>query len=273
MTALIVEGARGDVADKRCNSTVESAPTEPVLGNDPSGAALEDANALGIAVQNHDISMVSNLLQGGSDPNQTIKEWRNNIAVLYYAAKHGQREIVSLLLSHGAETEVTDSHGWRPLHVACFKGHTDIARALISKGADVHASTVTWNNSQEKNSGLSEDEAWTGTSRHAATMGGHSDIVKILLEHNVDVHASTGVTANHLASPASGPTALHIALSVNPFCLVACKLPSPERLQIAQWLVDAGVMVQGVIQRFSLKDILCFEKFPELWDSLVAGDA
>ncbi|XHF99508.1 hypothetical protein AWENTII_003009 [Aspergillus wentii] len=278
LTALIAEGARRDVTKEKWNSTVQSAPTEPVLGSGPSGAALQDANALAIAVKNNDISMVSNLLQGGCDPNQTIDEWRNNIPALYHAANQGQREIVSLLLSHGAKTEVTDSHGWRPLHLACFRGHTDIARALIAKGADGHASTVTWNNSVEKPSGLYKDDAWTGTPLHTATIGGHSDIVNILLEHNVDVKASTGVTADHLAYPASGPTALHIALSLNQFplrkdnMLVAPKLPSPGRLQIAHWLVDAGAMVHGVIQRFSLEDILCLEQFPELWDALVAGD-
>lgn len=78
----------------------------------------------------------------------------------------------------------------------------------------MHAPTVKWNNAREKPSGLSIDEQWTGTALHTATFGGHSEIVKILLDHKVDVHASTGVTEQHYAYPASGPTALHIALSL-----------------------------------------------------------
>jgi ankyrin repeat protein len=131
----------------------------------------------------------------------------------------------------------------------------------------------------EKPSGLYEDKSWTGTALHTATFGGHSEIVEILLKHSVDVHASTGVTDKHLAYPASGPTALHIALSVHQISLwdgslyQACPLPSPGRLQIAQLLVDSGAMVQGVIQHFSLKQVLSFAEFPALWDKLVAADS
>lgn len=281
MTALIVEGAQGYIPDNGGNFATERAKTDAILGNIPSRVPLEDATSLELAVKNNDVATVSKLLEGGSDPNQTIGEWENNIPMLYYAAKDGQLEILSLLLSHDANTEAADDYGWRPLHVACFRGHTDIVRALISEGADVHASTTRWNNDQEKPSGLYKDNAWTGTALHTATIRGNLDIVKLLLKHNVDFHASTGVTADHLAYPASGPTALHIALSVNRVplfedggrFLCAYKLPTPERLQIAQWLVDAGSMVQGVIQRYTLEEILCFTKFPELWDALVAGDA
>lgn len=268
MTSLIIEGALGNAA----HNGIESAPTEPGLYCSSVRVALDDANMLGLAVQKNDIQTASNLLQGGINPNQNIKG--RNIPLLYHASSHGQSEIVSLLLSHGAATEVTNDHGWNPLHVACFHGHTQIARALISNGANVHASTLRWNhNIYVRPSGLFGNEAWTGTCLHIATVGGHPEIVKILLEHNVDVHASTSVTANKLSYPASGPSALHIALSINPGYGFDRKVLSPERLQIGEWLVDAGAMVQGVIQELALKDILCFEKFPRLWDSLVAGDA
>jgi hypothetical protein len=90
--------------------------------------------------------------------------------------------------------------------------------------------------------------------------GGLSEIVKILLEHNVEIYASKGVIGNYYSYPASRPPALQIALSLNPFffskrrVLVAYKLPS--LLQIAQWLVNSGAMVHGLIHKFSLDDIL-----------------
>ncbi|CAG8232665.1 unnamed protein product [Penicillium salamii] len=257
-TALMVTGAQGRTPDDEHNVRMDRVETDLTPDHIPSWVPLGDTPSLEMAVRNHDVATVSKLLEGGSDPNQSIGEWNNKIpilsyAILSYAANDRQFEILSLLLNHDADTEAADDYGWRPLHVACFRGHTEIARALIAKGADVHASTKRWNSDQEKPSGLYRGSDWTGTALHTATIRGNLDIVKLLFENNVDVLASTGVTADRLAYPASGPTALHIALSADFFylfedkSLVSCVFPTPERLQIAQWLVDAGTMVQGVI--------------------------
>ncbi|KAJ5788731.1 ankyrin repeat-containing protein [Penicillium paradoxum] len=280
MTALMAEGAEGHTPDNDCHSATDTSQTDAMLGHISSPVPLEDATSLELAVKNHNVATVAKLLEAGTNPNQTIAEWKNNIPLLYHAARDDQLEILSLLLSHGADTEAADDYGWRPLHVACFRGHKHIVEALISEGADAHASATRWNNDQEKPSGLYQGEAWTGTSLHTATIRGNLDIVKLLFEQNVDIHAVTGVTDRHSAYPASGPTALHIALSVNQVPLLeeggrilrARRLPTIERLQIAQWLVDAGAMVHGVIQQYSLEEILCFAKFPNLWDALVAGE-
>ncbi|KAJ5709645.1 hypothetical protein N7493_009936 [Penicillium malachiteum] len=210
-SALVAHGANENFEDQ---ITADVAVIKQDLNSVPSEDPLEDENFLMTAVENGDVDAVSKFLQMGGDPNETIREWIHDIPVLYQAASHGKSEIVSLLLDHGADTEVSDGYGWRPLHIACFRGYTEIVRVLIAKGADVHASTVKWNNANEKPSGLYENKPWTGNALHTATFGGHSEIVEILLKHGVDVHASTGVTAEHLAYPASGPTALHIALSI-----------------------------------------------------------
>jgi len=42
-----------------------------------------------------------------------------------------------LLLSHGADVQVRDPHGYSTLHVAAEKGSIEIVKDLIERGVDV----------------------------------------------------------------------------------------------------------------------------------------
>ncbi|XP_005407311.2 PREDICTED: protein phosphatase 1 regulatory subunit 27 isoform X2 [Chinchilla lanigera] len=48
-------------------------------------------------------------------------------------------ECVKLLVKYGADIHQRDETGWTPLHIACSDGYPDIARYLISLGADREA--------------------------------------------------------------------------------------------------------------------------------------
>jgi ankyrin repeat protein len=55
---------------------------------------------------------------------------------LMQAAAHGDPQMVSLMLSAGADVNATsDGAGRTALMIVCFKGDTDIARQLIERGA------------------------------------------------------------------------------------------------------------------------------------------
>jgi len=41
-----------------------------------------------------------------------------------------------MLLMHGASVNVVDRYGRTPLHRAAYKGHTEVAEALVAAGAD-----------------------------------------------------------------------------------------------------------------------------------------
>jgi uncharacterized protein len=118
----------------------------------------------------------------------------------YTAAKYsGRNEIATLLLEKGvqldvfaasmagakdrvleligANPELVNSYsddGWTPLHLACFFGQPEVARALLAKGADVHARG---HNPMEN------------TPLHAAVAGHSKDAVRALLEGGADVNA------------------------------------------------------------------------------------
>ena len=49
----------------------------------------------------------------------------------------GNNAIVDLLIEHGAD--VNQANGYTPLYVAAEKGHYEIAKLLIEKGADIYA--------------------------------------------------------------------------------------------------------------------------------------
>ena len=109
-------------------------------------------------------------------------------------------------------------------------------------------------------------------------MGGHLDVVKVLLNLAVDVFANAHYPyckncAPVAPQPGYGTTALHIVLDTGLHYRRQGKLLSEKRLQIAQLLVSTSAMVQDVFQgMMDLEDRLKFEKFPELWGALVAGD-
>ncbi|XP_020043747.1 protein phosphatase 1 regulatory subunit 27 [Castor canadensis] len=60
----------------------------------------------------------------------------SGLAALHEAVLSGNLECVKLLVKYGADIHQRDETGWTPLHIACSDGYPDIARYLISLGAD-----------------------------------------------------------------------------------------------------------------------------------------
>ncbi len=127
------------------------------------------------------ISDIKALLQTGNIEAKDDDGW----TALIYASSVRHTEIAKALISVGADINAKDKYGWTALIYASRYGSTEIAKALIAAGADVNA---------KSNSG--------DTLLIAASHGGLTEIVKDLIAKGFDVNAKTddGYTALIYAS-------------------------------------------------------------------------
>ena len=58
---------------------------------------------------------------------------------LHHATRNGDQEIVELLVSCGADVNVTSDHGHFPLYCAAGHGHVETMQYLLEHGADLQA--------------------------------------------------------------------------------------------------------------------------------------
>ena len=58
---------------------------------------------------------------------------------IHDAALTGDVELMEMLIANGADVDERDVHGYTPLLLAIQEGYTDMAKTLISYGADVNA--------------------------------------------------------------------------------------------------------------------------------------
>jgi ankyrin repeat protein len=107
-------------------------------------------------------------------------------AAIFSATKAGNRAMVELLLSRGANVNANqqDTEGNTPLHMAAMNGFQAVTEALLANQADVNAQTRSGN-----------------TPLLLAAERNNSKILSLLLEHGADVNAQSN----------DGRTALSIA--------------------------------------------------------------
>ena len=98
----------------------------------------------------------------------------DNKAPIHYAAEHGNKDFISLLIENGADVNAVDNSNSTALHLNAFYGNDiNITRLLVGKGANVNA----------KN-----DNGWTPL--HYTAKQGNKDIISFLIENGADVNAA-----------------------------------------------------------------------------------
>ncbi|XP_069102299.1 uncharacterized protein [Argopecten irradians] len=102
--------------------------------------------------------IVELLLSHGADPNSALAS----------AARGGHIDIVQMLLSHGADPKKDDA-----LYKAAFYGHREIVELLLSHGADPNS----------------------GDALYEAALNGHREIVELLLSHGADPNSGDPLAA------------------------------------------------------------------------------
>lgn len=136
-----------------------------------------------------DRDLVRLLLSTGGDPMLEASETQETS--IHYCSKSGNinvlDEIIGTMQSTDAQTACNKQakNGWSPLLYACYHGHPEIIKKLLSQNARVDVF----------------DEMGRA-SLHLAAELGHEDVIKLLLENNafVNVRNKLGHTPLHLAA-------------------------------------------------------------------------
>ncbi len=133
----------------------------------PSTSSLESANAsLLEASENGNLDAVVKALSDGADPN--IQNGRG-MRPLLWAALRGHLEVVEYLLDHGADIHKTNTAEWTAIMEGAMEGHLEVVKLLIERGADVNARTFV-----------------SGTALMFSSGNGHIEVVKVLIENCAD---------------------------------------------------------------------------------------
>ena len=112
------------------------------------------------------------LLAHGTDVNEQDERRDGGCTALHYAALHGQSEMVTMLLAHGANIELQTGAGATPFFYAAAGGQPKAAEILLVNGAKVDARSK---------------DGWTPLMRTIAN--GHTNVLPLLFAHGADVNA------------------------------------------------------------------------------------
>ena len=145
----------------------------------------EDVNnckLLCVAVQGGYLKIVEELLKYGVDVNKLQKSpYGGNYMPLHFASKYKQEEVAKLLMSYGADVNAKDETGKPPIFYAIENADLKITKLLLTNKANIKDNPVLLN---------------------VTVSNGCTEIVKVLLEHGADVNTSDkcGRTALHFTA-------------------------------------------------------------------------
>ncbi|XP_022089011.1 ankyrin repeat and SOCS box protein 3-like [Acanthaster planci] len=144
-----------------------------------AGAKIDVRDDFGImpvftAAQYGKLDCLKLLIEHGADPNARAED---NATPLYLAAQEGYSQCVEYLLIHGAVVDIptNTAQGFRPIHVAAFRGHLKSLKLLIPPSLSVLE--------QVKIPGEWEELL---TPLQLAARGGHDEAIKMLLDAGCD---------------------------------------------------------------------------------------
>jgi len=143
---------------------------------------VQGSSALFEAIESGDRDKVNRILQ--RNPEAVNEVNRKGDSPLHCAARLGYTEIAKELLSYGANINARGHNQWTPLHWTSERGHPDTARLLISRGANPNSR---------------RDDGFTPL--HIAAYWGRKKMVQYFLSHGADknIRTNRGLTPSRIA--------------------------------------------------------------------------
>lgn len=146
-----------------------------------------------VAVKRDDANAVRTLLARGFDPDTLDPK---GLSGLYLAMREPSPKVAAALIEWPkTNVEIRTRDDESPLMMAALKGHLELARQLIGRGADVNKT------------------GWTPL--HYAATGGHLAVMELLLEHHayIDAESPNGTTPLMMAAQYGSIDAIKLLLA------------------------------------------------------------
>ncbi|MET0310446.1 MAG: ankyrin repeat domain-containing protein [Burkholderiaceae bacterium] len=145
-----------------------------------------------IAIKQDNPAVIASLLQRGFDPNTRDPKGDTG---LYGAIREPSFKAAEALIAWPkTDVELRNGSDESPLMMAALKGHTELVRRLLARGADVNK------------------PGWTPL--HYAATNGHLPAIRLLLENHAFINAQSpnGTTALMMAARYGTPEAVKLLL-------------------------------------------------------------
>jgi ankyrin repeat protein len=125
----LYSGPDTDPVVKMCYAIVAG---DAVLASDAVAEAKKKGVDL-VGVRDRDAPLAFRLIRPAARDSTVLHD------ACFYAAAHGHNQIVGLLLKAGADPNLQDVFGYRPLHQAAVTNNAAVCRMLLDAGADIDA--------------------------------------------------------------------------------------------------------------------------------------
>lgn len=145
-----------------------------------------------VAIKQDDGGAITNLLRRGFDPNTPNPE---GLPGLYLALREPSLKVAEALIAWPkTNVEIRTAQDESPLMMAAFKGHLELAKKLIERGADVNKT------------------GWAPL--HYAATNGHLAVMELLLDNHayIDAESPNGTTPLMMAAHYGTPAAVKLLL-------------------------------------------------------------
>ena len=174
------------------------------------------------AASDGDLQQIKTWVEGGGDVN--VASTDGGVTMLHHAAGGGHTEMAKYLLEKGADVTLKGTGCGTPLQWAARGGHVETARLILRHGADV-------NDTGPNNS----------TALHSAAGEGHVKMVEFLLSKGANVNAAGDY----------GLTPLHSAAY-------------RDQVEVARTLLDHGADITARVNGKTAHQIAKSSEFPHL---------